>query len=177
MRPEDRFCTLRCWRKATAARNLADRLRLARKACTSCGVEKAISAFSLKSKTRLTYSPTCKICHNAVRREHYVNNKQAAYAQAKAGKVRRQEWYRQLKAKLSCNRCPERHPATLQFHHRDPTKKDFTLSWAMMRGFSVKRIEVEMAKCEVLCANCHFKEHYGKRGWASGKSTVFQTVG
>ena len=68
-----------------------------------------------------------------------------------------------MKATLKCARCGENHPATLQFHHCDPQKKDFNLSEAVREGYSIKRIKKEVAKCTVLCANCHAKECYG---WA-----------
>jgi hypothetical protein len=70
------------------------------------------------------------------------------------------EFYNQLKATLECARCGENHPATLQFHHCDPQKKDFNLSEAVREGYSIERIKKEVAKCIVLCANCHAKEHY-----------------
>lgn len=60
-------------------------------------------------------------------------------------------------AKQACSRCPESHPACLDFHHRDPETKSFALS----RGHEHSRAAIlaEIAKCDVLCANCHRKEH------------------
>jgi ribosomal protein S21 len=29
-------------------------------------------------------------------------------------------------------------------------------------GVSLKRLKAEIEKCEVLCANCHAKEHYSQ---------------
>jgi hypothetical protein len=75
-------------------------------------------------------------------------------------KERLWEFYNQLKAALECTHCGENHPATLQFHHRDPQKKEFNIAQAFREGYSIERIEKEIAKCTVLCANCHAKEHY-----------------
>jgi hypothetical protein len=46
----------------------------------------------------------------------------------------------------------------LSFHHKDPTQKDFGLS---ARGFtrSWDKIQVELDKCVLLCANCHMEVH------------------
>jgi hypothetical protein len=65
-----------------------------------------------------------------------------------------------IKAQASCKYCGENHPTPLEFHHRDPQKKDFNLSEAIREGYSIERIKKELAKCTVLCANCHAKEHY-----------------
>jgi hypothetical protein len=75
-------------------------------------------------------------------------------------KARLWEFYTQLKATLECAQCGENHSATLQFHHRDPQKKDFNLSEAVCEGYSIERIKREVAKCTVLCANYHVNEHY-----------------
>jgi hypothetical protein len=47
-------------------------------------------------------------------------------------------------------------PAVLEFHHRDPTTKEFQIgninaSWA--------RLLAEAEKCDLLCANCHRRRH------------------
>jgi hypothetical protein len=46
----------------------------------------------------------------------------------------------------------------LDFHHRDPTKKSFGLS---VRGLCVSwaRVKAEVAKCDLLCHNCHAEVH------------------
>ena len=61
-----------------------------------------------------------------------------------------------------CIRCGETHPACLDFHHRDgKTTKEGNI--AEIRRFSYARIYAEIAKCDVLCANCHRKHHWGER--------------
>jgi hypothetical protein len=68
-------------------------------------------------------------------------------------------WFVELKETFSCRRCGETHPATLQFHHRDPSLKEISVALAIRRAWSQKRILAEVEKCEVLCANCHAKHH------------------
>jgi len=72
-------------------------------------------------------------------------------------------WYGELKSTLVCKRCGESHPACLQFHHSDPTKKEISIADAVRRGFGVSRLLAELDKCEVLCANCHAKHHARER--------------
>src|SRR5277367_6013337 len=70
-------------------------------------------------------------------------------------------WFQEFKRTLKCSRCPENHPACLDFHHRDPAKKSFNISTAVTDGWGINRILEEVAKCIVLCKNCHAKEHSG----------------
>lgn len=48
--------------------------------------------------------------------------------------------------------------SALEFHHVDPTEKDFNLA----SGGSIKKweyVKEELDKCILLCANCHREEH------------------
>lgn len=47
---------------------------------------------------------------------------------------------------------------SLQFHHKDPSQKDFTISG---KSVSWGRILQELEKCVLLCANCHGEIHAG----------------
>jgi hypothetical protein len=70
------------------------------------------------------------------------------------------DWIQRYKENLQCERCPESHPACLDFHHKDPKEKDIEISLiAVRKGWAIKRIMEEIEKCEILCANCHRKEH------------------
>jgi len=88
---------------------------------------------------------------------HYHNMKARAEKQAyvEAEKVRR-----------GCANCSECHPACLEFHHLDPSTKEgqlSTLAQMVDRRRSYAALDAEMAKCDVLCSNCHRKEHYHLR--------------
>lgn len=56
--------------------------------------------------------------------------------------------------KCGYDRCME----ALEFHHRDPAQKDFSIS---SKGYtrSWKRVREELDKCIMLCANCHRELH------------------
>lgn len=46
----------------------------------------------------------------------------------------------------------------LEFHHRDPSKKDFGFGKRRSYTWS-KAVEAELDKCDILCANCHREVH------------------
>ena len=66
----------------------------------------------------------------------------------------------EYKKTLKCENCGENHPATLDFHHPDPNKKDMAVSKMIAAKKKWEDIEKEINKCMVLCANCHRKLHY-----------------
>lgn len=82
------------------------------------------------------------------------------YAKDRAAKCRaeRRELADSLKnACISCgySRCKQ----ALDFHHRDGADKDTEVSKLVKAMASVKRIMAEIAKCDVVCANCHRERH------------------
>lgn len=95
-------------------------------------------------------------------RRYYSENRERYYAKAAASRQRFNEWFSTIKDGLACKECGETHPACLQFHHRNPAEKEHTI--ASLRQRQSRRLTLaEMAKCDVLCANCHFKLHWNER--------------
>lgn len=66
----------------------------------------------------------------------------------------------EIKASTGCADCDERHPACLQFHHNNKAEKEERVNRAVARKWAWPRILAEIAKCTVLCANCHAKRHW-----------------
>ena len=50
--------------------------------------------------------------------------------------------------------------AALQFHHTDPSKKDFTIGNVANKNWDTIKKEIE--RCVLLCANCHMIRHSTK---------------
>lgn len=58
-----------------------------------------------------------------------------------------------------CRICAyDRHVGALEFHHIDPSQKDFTISRKIQ---SIEKILIEVQKCILVCANCHREIHGG----------------
>ncbi len=57
-----------------------------------------------------------------------------------------------------CSSCPERDPVCIDFHHPGGDK-EINIGDATRQGWSVARLKKEIAKCVLLCANCHRKRH------------------
>jgi len=50
----------------------------------------------------------------------------------------------------------------LKFHHRNPQEKDFDISRYITLSWN--KIQKELDKCDLVCANCHDEIHYENRG-------------
>jgi predicted HNH restriction endonuclease len=82
------------------------------------------------------------------------------------------DWRRRTKLKLiaykggKCERCgySKPFPSVYDFHHKDPTKKDFGLGEGSVKAFA--RMKKEADKCALLCKNCHAEVHEEQRGGA-----------
>lgn len=104
-----------------------------------------------------------KIRNAERKKEWYQENREEQYARVKRNQKRIKDWIDALKRTLSCIQCGENHPGCLDFHHRDPSEKKSDIGRIHLRGWSMKRVILEIKKCDVLCANCHRKLHWAQK--------------
>lgn len=135
--------------------------------CNTCGHDLPEESYAWKNKQAGKRSGKCKQCHSAYVREHYAANKSSYIGRAKKSNKkytdRNRELLNEYRSKLKCERCPEDHPAVLDFHHTDPTSKEESVARLMSSSRSFASIEKEISKCIVLCSNCHRKLHWNER--------------
>lgn len=112
-------------------------------------------------ETRLCYNPSVPYKDPTKRKEYfqgyYRANKQVITDRSEAARLEAREFLASLKEEcLHCgySKCK----AALTFHHRDGLTKEFSLATA--RRLNKERLLAEVAKCDVLCANCHAEEHW-----------------
>jgi hypothetical protein len=66
-----------------------------------------------------------------------------------------------------CEICGENRVVCLDLHHRDPNTKSFTISNAYRLRVGLQTLAVEIAKCDVLCANCHRVQERPNGKWTN----------
>jgi hypothetical protein len=117
-------------------------LKTDKKLCTRCNQELPLSEFY--QKRGVAYgSFYCKKCTNT----------QTVERQQK----RKMEWVEYKGGK--CEKCGyDKYIGALEFHHNDPSKKDFTLAHVKLKTSDTK-IQEELDKCTLLCSNCHREVH------------------
>jgi hypothetical protein len=68
-----------------------------------------------------------------------------------------------IKEEAGCKDCGIKHPAVLQFHHRDVAEKRADVGSLVSSNRSWGVIQTEVDKCDVLCANCHLIRHHNEQ--------------
>jgi hypothetical protein len=94
-------------------------------------------------------------------------NKQKKAAYHRARRLAVVDWLKTLRVK--CMICGECDPIVLDFHHREPQQKDFQLIGSFCYSRSRESILKEIAKCDVLCSNCHRRVEFQSRHKKEGE--------
>jgi hypothetical protein len=134
--------------------------------CYRCGELKPAEQFAWRRRKKAQRDSFCRPCRAQYKREHYLANRQRYIDQARARKQRaRRERTEELVAFFAthpCADCGETDPLVLEFDHITDDKS-FEVARALSdRSWST--ILEEIAKCEVVCANCHRRRTYRRRG-------------
>jgi hypothetical protein len=99
----------------------------------------------------------CKECNRKRARQYYADNREEHIAEIKRRNAkllkRNQKWLIKYLLRHPCVDCDEANILVLEFDHLRDKKEQ--LSKLIRRVVSVDRLKEEIAKCEVVCANCH----------------------
>lgn len=136
------------------------------KMCGRCKELKDASEFH-KNKARPSgLADTCKKCKKQVDATHYVVSGGLTSNRSQSNRARRDRNRLIVRDHLNsnpCVDCGESDLVVLQFDHTDQDKaKDVS---AFISGYSVTRLLQEIAKCDVVCANCHTRRTASRGGW------------
>ena len=125
-----------------------------------------MSDFGWKNRAKGWLTSYCKPCVRENSRDHYAANREAYGARVRANKKRsRNDRLEQLLAYFAtrpCTDCGETDPLVLEFDHLGD--KEFTIGHEL---YSRRWADVlaEIAKCEVVCANCHRRREAKRRNF------------
>lgn len=112
----------------------------------------------------------CHRCHQLLPEDDFSKNgkhtryicKHCEVERVRQGQLQTVEYIHSLKHR--CSKCGyNANKYALEFHHINPEEKDSSMGKYTKRMFSPKvkeLIDTEVAKCIILCANCHREEHY-----------------
>ena len=126
------------------------------KKCYVCKTKKPLSEFG-RNRTRPDgLQNKCKLCKRTADREYYQTRDKERIKERTATTRHDADLFRYVyKLCNPCVICGEKDPMVLDFDHLDPKNKSFGLADASKNACSRGRLLREIAKCRVLCANCH----------------------
>ena len=139
--------------------------------CTLCGQTKRPDAFVWKYKARGIRASRCKTCTRTAIRAHYQKNSSVYKKRAIDKRDAIRELIRQAKS-VPCADCGEYYPYYVMEFDHVRGRKSTTVS-RMVNAGSIDRVHQEMAKCDVVCSNCHrFRTHQRS---ANGQHATLRT--
>lgn len=126
--------------------------------CNVCNEEKSLKSFSLNGKGKRNYR--CKECQKTLSKAHYRKNKKKYRAAMTHLRERRRAFVVEYKKGKPCADCKQEfHPAVMEFDHLQYEGKEASISNLVNSMRSEQAILDEIAKCELVCANCHRMRH------------------
>lgn len=125
--------------------------------CYRCEQQRTEEEFPFKNKKAGIRRTICKTCRNEWGRKWYDGNKTNRVAQIRTRKdqilLERNIVILEYLKVHPCIDCGEDDPIVLEFDHR--CDKLFSVSQHIREGYSLEHLLIEIAKCDIRCANCH----------------------
>lgn len=135
--------------------------------CTRCPHEGPDTDFSVKIRSKRNNTGICKPCKARYNANWYSANKATHVSNVRRNLTTYKRLARELirAAKdVPCADCKKKYPFyVLQFDHLDPSAKRQAVGRMVQSGVSVATLQAEIAKCEVVCANCHAERTHQRR--------------
>jgi hypothetical protein len=147
-----------------------------RRKCVRCGIAQPLEEYYIRDKRTGRRSTICRECSRRYGRAHYQRNRPSYLERNRVNKKKNKKRYndsfqvRRLSylAGRSCIDCGEADPVVLEFAHRDGTEKVADVA-ALIARRDWAAVELEIAKCDVRCANCHRRQTAEQFQWSRRK--------
>jgi hypothetical protein len=122
------------------------------KRCGTCLQRKIQTEFYSDSRDTLSWE--CKQCSKNRDKKYYRKNKKVRLQYANRRNERNQKIINEEKRK-PCADCHVSYPSFVMDFDHTHGKKEFSIGGGFGRSVSVDKLLNEIAKCDVVCANCH----------------------
>lgn len=132
--------------------------------------KQGLSLKDIKEKTgysKCTISKWCKdlpIQKEKLRKKRKINTRQRSSDTYRRWKFEarrnRIAFFREIYGNKCCICGYNKSSSALQFHHVNPTTKEFIIG-GVSAEYSIQRLISEVNKCVLICSNCHFEVHDG----------------
>jgi hypothetical protein len=127
------------------------------KRCARCSELKPAAAYHRRAEGRQSW---CKDCRRDWDAAYHQRRRDVRTAQKRVRKQGLIAWMQHFKRSRPCADCGGFfHPAAMTFDHLPGSRKRADVSTLLYGGYRQVLLD-EMAKCELVCANCHAVRTY-----------------
>ena len=135
------------------------------KTCPKCKVEKEHSEFGKNARKKDGLDYQCKVCRRqyALKYVHLPETKKAKTENRRNRIKESKAIVARILKQSQCQDCGLDDWVVLEFDHREASEKSCNVSQLMGWGCPQETLLAEIAKCDIVCSNCHRKRTY-KRG-------------
>ena len=124
------------------------------KRCGRCGEDKSTEQFH-RWKRGDGLQPWCKACRSTYDSDYSRRTLARRRERRRERRLEFVPWYQALKESKPCTDCGQRFPAVaMHWDHLPEFTKGGDVGH-LQRSMSKRRVLEEIAKCELVCANCH----------------------
>ncbi len=124
------------------------------KTCKKCNLPK--EDFRKYKKSTDGLDDYCKQCRKTADKKYYNSNittsRKAGLKSKNKIRERNRQFIRNYLIGKACIDCGESDPVVLEFDHFENKKENLS---ELIQNSSIKKIETEIKKCDIRCANCH----------------------
>lgn len=130
------------------------------KLCPKCEHEKDEFEFNKNKSRKDGLQRICKICIQAEHKKFWKKHGHNKITQRIERNNLFKDKIRKIKEEEGCKKCKESRWWMLEFHHIDPSQKEFNIGMGVDWG--QQKVFDEIKKCIILCSNCHNDFHHYK---------------
>lgn len=139
------------------------------KVCTKCKQEKPVDQFRFANKALNKRHIWCKVCFSNHEKSKWYGT-DPTYREKRTNLTKQRnkinrDFILEYKNTHPCEDCGISDYRVLEFDHIDPSTKSHNIGEMIHKGLALTTIKEEVAKCRVLCANCHRIRTWSQNGY------------
>lgn len=135
------------------------------KTCATCHDSKPFEEFNIRRSAADGRQPRCRDCCKAWYVANSVQHKVAVAGRNKRHRRDVQRWLAVYLREHPCLDCDQDDIRCLDFDHRPGEVKVMEIGKLIRYSASLAKIQLEIQKCDVRCANCHRRRTAERAGY------------
>jgi hypothetical protein len=115
-----------------------------------------------RTNRKPSFQARCITCQRKYCKQNYLQNKKKILKKQRIRKQEQSNYINKIKSDSPCTDCKKFWPPyIMDFDHLPGSKKLNDV--ASMKHYTIERIQQEIAKCELVCSNCHRERTFQRK--------------